>query len=114
MEDYIKRKDVHVLIAKIDTKIVGSGYAMIKNSASYKKPDQYAYLGFMYVASEHRGKGINGIITEHLIDWVKAQNIMEIQLDVYAKNTSAIKAYTKVGFIPDLLKMRMKIDTETY
>jgi len=28
-------------------------------------------------------------------------------LDVYAENQSAIKAYTKLGFKPDLLKMRL-------
>lgn len=107
LEDLIKRKDAQVLVAVIDNKIVGSGYALLKNSAAYKKPDVYAYLGFMYVTPEHRGKGINGTLTQQLITWANAQNISEIQLDVYAANASAIKAYSKVGFIPDLLKMRL-------
>lgn len=110
IEDFIKSNDAQLLVAVIDKQLAGSGYALIKKSAPYKKPEQYAYLGFMYVVPEHRGKGINGKITEHLIEWSRKQNITEIQLDVYAKNDSAINAYNKVGFVPDLLKMRMNID----
>ncbi len=112
LENLIKCKDTQVLVAIIDHTIVGSGYASIEKSAIYKKPDQYAYLGFMYVAPNHRGKGINGKLTQQLIDWATSRNISEIQLDVYANNTSAINAYNKVGFIPDLLKMRLNTNHE--
>lgn len=37
----------------------------------------------------------------------ESRGISEIQLDVYAANDSAIKAYEKFGFQPDLLKMRL-------
>lgn len=112
LENYINRNDVHLLVAVIDNTLVGSGYALIKNSAPYKKPDQYAYLGFMYVAPNHRGKGINGKITQLLIDWATSRNISEIQLDVYANNRSAITAYAKSGFMPDLLKMRLNTNND--
>jgi len=112
LEDYVNRNDVHLLVAEVDNTLVGSGYALIKKSAGYKKPDQYAYLGFMYVAPDHRGKGINGKITQQLMDWATSKHISEIQLDVYAANESAIKAYAKSGFIPDLLKMRVNTSDE--
>jgi GNAT superfamily N-acetyltransferase len=60
----------------------------------------------MYVEPEYRGKGINGTLIKKLISWAKSKNIHEIQLDVYAENDSALKAYEKLGFKPDLLKMR--------
>ncbi len=60
----------------------------------------------MYVIPEHRGKGINGSLIKKLLEWAHNKNILEIQLDVYAKNESAVKAYEKFGFKPDLLKMR--------
>lgn len=107
LKDLIQGKDSQVLVALIADKIIASGYAQIKNSRPYFKPDQYAYLGFMYVDPQHRGKGINGRLTEQLIDWAKGKNLSEIQLDVYAENESAIKAYQKIGFKPDLLKMRL-------
>ena len=82
-------------------------YALIKKSPPYKDPEHYAYLGFMYVAPDHRGKGLNGALCTKLIDWAKDRNITEVQLDVYAQNKSALDAYTKIGFKPDLLKMRL-------
>ena len=61
----------------------------------------------MYVVPEHRGKGLNGGLIKELVQWAKDRDIHEVQLDVYAENQSAIKAYTKLGFKPDLLKMRL-------
>jgi len=115
LKELIFRKDAQVLVAVIEEEIVGSGYAQIQNSKPYFEPEQYVYLGFMFVSPQHRGKGINGKITEKLIEWAKSRNLSEIQLDVYAANESAIKAYKKLGFKPDLLKMRLntsKIITE--
>jgi ribosomal protein S18 acetylase RimI-like enzyme len=108
LEDLIMRKDALVLVAILENEIIASGYALIiENSKTYLNFEHYAYLGFMYVAPEHRGKGVNGKITEKLLDWANSHNISEIQLDVYAENDSAIKAYRKMGFKPDLLKMRL-------
>ena len=64
----------------------------------------------MFVSPPYRGKGINGEITTKLIEWAKSRNLSEIQLDVYATNESATKAYTKIGFKPDLLKMRFNTE----
>jgi len=107
LKELILRKDAQVLVAIIEDEIVGSGYALIQNSKPYLEPEQYVYLGFMFVSPQHRGKGINGKITEKLIEWAKSKNLSEIQLDVYAANESATNAYKKIGFKPDLLKMRL-------
>ncbi len=106
----IKNKDADVVVAVLEDKIVGSGYLLTKDSKPYKNPPKYAYLGFMYVLPEFRGKGINGKIIEDLMNKAKGRNLIEIQLDVYAENESAIKAYLKRGFKPDILKMRLNTE----
>lgn len=108
IEGYIKALDVEVIVATVDNQLVGSGYAMIKTADPYKTPEKYAYLGFMYVIPDYRGKGINQKIMNHLFDWAKQRGISEIQLEVYAQNESALKAYAKVGFTPNLISMRLK------
>ncbi len=108
--DLIQRKDAHLIVATTNTEIIGSGYALIKNSKPYKKPEKYAYLGFMYVSPEFRGQGINGKIIDHLTDWAKQRGLRELQLDVYAENEIAINAYKKRKFKPDLLKMRLNLN----
>ena len=104
---YIKAEDIRIVVAEIAGELVGSGYALIKENKAYKAPQYYVYLGFMYVIPEYRGQGINGQIMNDLIDWGKAQSYTEVQLDVYAENESAIKAYTKAGLVPEILTMRL-------
>ena len=107
LKDLILRKDAQVIVAIIGEEIVGSGFALIQNSKPYFEPEQYVYLGFMFVSPQYRGKGINGKIIEKLVEWATSKNLSEIQLDVYAANESATNAYKKIGFKPDLLKMRL-------
>ncbi len=104
---YIQAADIRVVVAEIDGQLVGSGYALIKKNKAYKAPQYFVYLGFMYVVAEFRGRGINGRIIKDLIDWGKAQGYTEVQLEVYAENESAIKAYTKAGLVPEILTMRL-------
>jgi len=109
IKQLIENDDAQMLVAICDGQVVGSGYALIKKNKPYKVNSTYAYLGFMYVTPSHRGKGINGMITEGLLKWSKSRGIQTVQLDVYADNTSAIQAYSKKGFTPNLLNMTMMI-----
>ncbi len=106
----IQAEDAFVIIAEENDEIVASGYARIKEpDNNYSNFDRYAYLGFMYVKPEHRGKGINKLILDELMRWAKSKNISEVRLDVYSQNESAVKAYEKAGFESLLTTMRMKI-----
>jgi ribosomal protein S18 acetylase RimI-like enzyme len=105
----IQSEDSTVLVVEENNEIVASGYAKIKKTENnYSNFDRYAYLGFMYVKPEHRGKSINKLILDELISWSKDKGISEIRLDVYDQNESAVKAYEKAGFEPLLLTMRLK------
>ncbi|MEN8768822.1 MAG: GNAT family N-acetyltransferase [Candidatus Arcticimaribacter sp.] len=103
---YIEDPAIRVIVAEVEGQVVGSGYALIRENKAYKAPQHYVYLGFMYVIPEYRGQGINGLIMIDLIHWGKAQGHTEVQLEVYAENESAIKAYAKAGLVPEILTMR--------
>lgn len=105
----VQSEDSLVLVTEENDEIIASGYAKIKRpDNNYSNFEEYAYLGFMYVKLEHRGKGVNKLILDELISWAKSKNISEIRLDVYAQNESAVKAYEKAGFESLLVTMRMK------
>lgn len=109
LKSLIKSPDAALIVAEENNEIIASGYALIKDSEKYYYQfEKYSYLGFMYVKPEHRGKGINKVITDELISWSKSRGISEIRLEVYAQNESAIKAYEKAGFEPHILTMRLK------
>lgn len=106
----IQAEDAFVIVAEKNDEIVASGYARIKEpDNNYSNFDRYAYLGFMYVKPEHRGKGVNKLILDELMRWAKSKDISEVRLDVYSQNESAVKAYEKAGFESLLTTMRMKI-----
>ena len=99
-----------VFVAELEGgELIASGYVLEKEAKDYLKYDRFAYLGFMYVKPEHRGKGVNQKILDALLNWAKERGLTEIQLEVYSVNNSAIRAYEKAGFTPRLLEMRMEI-----
>jgi RimJ/RimL family protein N-acetyltransferase len=101
---------VGIFVAETGSEIIGCGYARIDDSKPYLKHKQHAHLGFMYVVPHHRGKGINKMIIDALKLWSQQREIMEIRLEVYAKNVAALKAYEKAGFAAHMLTMRMNLD----
>ena len=103
---------VEVVIAETDNKIIASGYARIDNSKSFLKHEKHAYLGFMYVLPEFRGKGLNKRIIDNLKNWAASQHINEFRLEVYYDNVAAIKAYEKIGFSRYSLEMRYNLGDE--
>jgi RimJ/RimL family protein N-acetyltransferase len=107
IEQMISASYVEVLVAEIDSEVIGSGYARIETAKPYLNHERYAYLGFMFTDLNHRGKGVNSKIIEALKYWCRSQNVFELRLDVYNENASAIKAYEKAGFKKHLINMRI-------
>jgi GNAT superfamily N-acetyltransferase len=99
---------IYLVVAELDGQPIGSGYARIEQAKKlYYKHKQHAYLGFMYVVPQHRGKGINKLVIETLKQWAISQKINELILEVYYDNAPAIKAYEKFGFSKNMIEMRM-------
>jgi GNAT superfamily N-acetyltransferase len=112
LKEMISAPGVEVVVAELHNKIIGSGYARIEKSKPYLKHQYHAYLGFMYVLPEYRGKGVNKRIIESLKNWAYLQNVKELRLDVYFNNIPAIKAYEKIGFSKHLIEMRFNPEEE--
>lgn len=109
VSEFIKNDDSELYVVELNSDIVASGYAKIKDDRHYLKHKKQGYLGFMFVPDNHRGNGYNKLIIDALLKWCKAKNIHEIRLDVYDDNASAIRAYEKVGFKKHMINMRMNI-----
>lgn len=108
----IEASHIELLVATLNNKLVGSGYARIEKAKPYLQHKEKAYLGFMYVEPAFRGKGINKKIIDALKQWSLAQNISELRLDVYYDNISAINAYEKAGFTKHMVEMRMGLNNK--
>lgn len=109
LEELINSPDAEVLVAELDSKIIGTGYARIEAAEPYLQHETHSYLGFMYVVPEHRGKGINKKIIEKLEAWTMSKGVTEMQLEVYAGNAAAVRAYEKSGYDSLLVTMRKSL-----
>lgn len=110
LEEMINSPDIHLVVAVLADDIIGSGYARIEKAKHFLQHEQHSYLGFMYTEPAHRGKGVNKMIIETLIQWSLSRNITELRLEVYYLNEAAIRAYEKTGFKKHIVEMRMGID----
>ena len=72
IEAMISDPDAEVAVAEVDGTLAGSGYAIKKPSRHYVTPAYHAYIGFLYVAPEQRGKGLNKRVLDHLFAWSRA------------------------------------------
>ena len=98
-----------VTVAEMNKSIVGSGYALIKDSKPYMNHDRHCHLGYMYVDPAHRGKGINKLILNALKEWSKSQSVYHLSLNVYVENQAAIRAYEKAGFESNMTEMQLSL-----
>jgi GNAT superfamily N-acetyltransferase len=110
LEELIDHPEACVLLAEEDGHILASGMARKWQARAYLDHESYGFLGFMYTRPEHRGRGLNKLITEELIAWCKKEGLHEIRLTVYSGNSSAIRAYEKAGLRGHILEMRLPRD----
>ncbi|MEM9572285.1 MAG: GNAT family N-acetyltransferase [Pseudomonadota bacterium] len=111
--EMIEAADAEVAVAEFEGRLIGSGYAKKKRSRHYLSPEYHAFIGFLYVDPEFRGRGVNQNVLDHLFEWARQNELPEVHLTVYPANQSAVRAYEKVGFEPYLLEMRKNLDENT-
>ncbi len=105
----ISSSDSHLIVVEVSGKIIGTGYAQIRDSKNSLEHERHSYIGFMYVSPDHRRKGISQSVMERLIEWSQSKGVSDLYLDVYSQNESATKAYRKAGFKPCLMEMKLCI-----
>lgn len=108
IDKLISEEDSYLLIAEDKGRIIATGYAQVQLSGESLEHDRHAYLGFMYVSVDYRGKGLNRKVIDRLINWSKDRGVNDHYLEVYSGNSPAIRAYEKFGFEPCLIEMKLK------
>ena len=109
----IKSDDTYVAVAELGGKVIASGYVQKRPSLHYISPPFHAFIGFLYVTPEQRGKGVNKQLLDSLFSWAKDNDLPKVHLKVYPENAPAVKAYEKAGFKPYFLEMRVDLDAAT-
>lgn len=107
IEKLISDQSSRLVVGEVSGDIIATGYVQVRKSKPALDHDSHGYLGFMYVAEEYRGLGLNKVILRDLVSWGQQQGVTNFYLDVYAENNSAVRAYEKFGFRGSLLEMKL-------
>ena len=110
IEALIASPDSRMMVVEAAGKIVGCGHATLKPSVDHYFHDRHAYLGLLYIAPDQRGQGLIQRVIDELVDWSRSKGVTSYYLDVYPENASAIRAYEKYGFRPNMIEMKLHDD----
>jgi ribosomal protein S18 acetylase RimI-like enzyme len=85
-----------MLVAEIEGAIVGE--LSLRPMAPRRALAHVAVLGIS-VDAGWRGRGVGSALMTHAIAWAERAGYLRIELNVYARNTAAIRLYERFGFV---------------
>jgi RimJ/RimL family protein N-acetyltransferase len=98
VKDRFDRPGWSILVAEASGTIIGN--VSFENGA-HRRVAHRGTVGIS-VAKPWRGKGIGTALLQTLIEWAEANPLIEkLSLAVFASNETAIRLYTKLGFIEE-------------
>jgi GNAT superfamily N-acetyltransferase len=74
------------------------GFAVLRLRTSTYEEALEGYLAEMYVAPDHRGRGLGTVLLQAVIDDARAQGATYLDLTTTQADTSAMALYEKFGF----------------
>jgi ribosomal protein S18 acetylase RimI-like enzyme len=74
------------------------GYAIVGPGGGFLTPEAYAFLYDVWVAPEHRGKGVGRFLVEWSARWARERGYRKIKLEVAESNVRARGLYEEIGF----------------
>jgi len=96
LEKYLASSDKFILVAEIDSKVVGYLSCEEKNNDE----DLFIYLDDFCVDSNFRGYGIGTRLVEYADEYAQNNNFGSLKLHVENENSNSIRFYTNLGFQP--------------
>lgn len=87
----------HFLFSLMDNS-TNENIGVIWTNIQKKKDFKLAFIYYIEIFANFRGKGLSKKSLTSLEDWCKLNDINKIGLHVFAKNTVARNLYTKFGF----------------
>ncbi|HAZ44948.1 MAG TPA: GNAT family N-acetyltransferase [Cyanobacteria bacterium UBA11369] len=80
------------------------------NAVDQVKGSRHTHIFLLYVAPEHRRKGIGTALMHHAEDWARARSDRQISLQVFLSNQPAVNLYHQLGYQTESLLMVKSIN----
>jgi len=109
LSEILNQKNIKVLVAETDNKIVGYFIGTIEKAKAFVVPKKIGRISDAFVAKKYRKSGIGKKMFKELVKWFKKKNIKHIELSVDSRNETGIKAWQKFDFKEYMKKMRLDL-----
>jgi len=109
---WIGSEDHIYLVAEADDGIVGFISVAIKSRASLPMyhPNRYGLIEEAVVTTTHRRTGVGKKLFNAAIDWMRAQGLQSVQVQVWNANSKAVEFYSRQGFNSIYTRMELNLN----
>jgi ribosomal protein S18 acetylase RimI-like enzyme len=95
----LREESAATFLAFLDGAVVGFiTVQLLRESHCLLQPVCFARVGTICVLEGMRGRGIGRTLMEHVEQWAVTRGAMEIRLEVWKFNTSAVALYEELGY----------------
>ncbi len=108
IEKYVQDKEMIILLAESDGKILGFIGGKIKNY-EHKVFDREGYIEDLFVREGNRGQNIARKLFDGLVEEFKKQGCNRLGIDAFVANEKALSIYRHWGFIDKTIVLIRKI-----
>jgi GNAT superfamily N-acetyltransferase len=95
----------HVTLASCEPEVVGFIASRIRTLPPYFGRGQVGVITEVFVAGEHRSKGIGRRMLEHARRWYEENSIRRIELQVVVENSEGLRFYESLGWHRELIQL---------
>lgn len=86
-----------------------AGCLWLTEAIDQRSGHKQAYVFLLYVAPNHRQKGIGTALMQHAQQWAKQKGYGHISLQVFEHNRAAMKLYEKLGYQSEAKWMSLEL-----
>lgn len=109
ISELIKSKDARVLVALLDSKVIGYIVAKIDRYPPVYNIERYGAVYDMFVIPKYRRMHIGYKLWQEILKWFKLRDLIRVELNIVPKNLEASSFWRKLGFQDYMHKLYLEI-----
>ncbi len=98
-----------VLVAEYRSEVIGYCLGMLKQKPPVYPDPEYGYIDNMGILEKYQRMGAGELLFAEAVRWFKSKSIKQIELFTSIKNDKSMNFWKKMGFIPYVQHMYLKI-----
>lgn len=87
-----------VFVAEVDGEVVGFMLCRVKRVPAYMGGVLVGELSDMWIEEKGRRQGIGDMLSRLALDWLRAQEVHSVEIQVLRDNEASWKLYERMGF----------------